>query len=345
MHATRQRSLGTGGIVLAVAIGTALVVALSSFAIGAVGGFGATKAKSRVTTSWSASTVKVGAPLKVSGRVTSKRIQVRQVGLWVSLKSGWRRVAVKSTGPRGYYTFTVPTDYYRSRPMQVRAASTRRLAMATSLNRTITVVPTTSATGAASAWARGTTAEQRVNPCSTINYRVNGASTAALAEVKSAFERAHQATGITFRYLGTTEAVPRPSSLSTTPWPSDSTLVLAWTTPDRTTFELGGDPATAILSQSAILATRAARDGQGAVQRITRAGIVLDSSADLGATSQQLLRHILLHEIGVVLGLGPVDDNYQRMNEATYPRRGTVTWGAGDLVGLNRVGLVEGCLH
>jgi hypothetical protein len=342
MQATRQRSLGTGGTVLAVAIGTALVVALSSFAVTSLGGFGASRASSRISTTWSASAVKLGTPATVKGRVTSKRIQVRTVSLYVYLKSGWRRVGYTRTGPAGYYKLAVPTDYYYTRPLQVRARATSRAKAVYATAHSFSVRPAGTPGGASSAWARGSSTESRVNPCRTVTYRVNGATDAQLAEVRAAFTRAHEATGITFRYLGTTAAVPRPSATSTAPWPSDTTIVVAWTSPDRTTFELGGPPATAILSQSAVLGTQPAKDAQGPVQRITRAGVVLDAAADLTTGSE--LRHVLMHEVGVTLGLGPVTDTFQRMNEATYPRRGTVTWGAGDLVGLNRVGLVEGCL-
>ena len=52
---------------------------------------------------------------------------------------------------------------------------------------------------------------------------------------------------------------------------------------------------------------------------------------------------VLMHEIGNVIGLGPVPARYQRMNQDVYPVD-TTNWGAGDLAGLSRVGLVEGCV-
>jgi hypothetical protein len=123
--------------------------------------------------------------------------------------------------------------------------------------------------------------------------------------------------------------------------------VVALVAPAQTTYQLGGDPRYAIFSQSEVLATRAAHDGQGAVRRVTKAGVVLDATQDLGSGFQALRGRILMHEVGRVLGLGAVTVASQRMYDQfpadTVPESGS-RWGAGDLAGLNRIGLVEGCV-
>lgn len=347
MHATRPSKLVTVGIVLATALATALAVALSSLVGTSLEGAGASRVPSSITTTWSASKVKLGATATVRGRVVSKRLQSRPVSLYVNLQSGWRYVGGTRSDSQGRYTLKVPTDFYFSRPMRVRAAATTRAKAVTSTSRTFTVVPAYTPAAPAGSWTRAVAGQEiRVNPCRVVGYRVNGASASALADVRAAFARMHEATGIRFRYLGTTATVPRPSSLSKAAWPSDSALVVAFVQPNQTTLPLGGPAGYEIFSQSTILATHAAHDAQGAVRRVVRAGVVLDSTQDLGSGFVQMRGRILMHEVSAVLGLGPVSSPAQRMAEvmpATVAPTAT-GWGAGDLAGLSRVGLVEGCV-
>lgn len=347
MHATRPSKLVTVGIVLATALATAFAMALGSLVVGSVEGSSAARARSSITTTWSTSKVKLGAPATVRGRVTSKRLQRRTVNLYVSLQSGWRLAASTRSDSVGRYTLKVPTDYYFSRPMRVRAPATTRARGVTSTSRTFTVTPVSAPAGSSGSWARAVAGQEtRVNPCQVVTYRVNGATGTALADVQATMARVHEATGIRFRYLGTTAAVPKPSSLSTAAWPTDSTLVIAFVAPTATTFPLGGPAGYEIFSQSAILSTRAAHDAQGAVRRVTRAGVVLDATQDLGSGFQQLRGRILMHEVAATLGLGSVSSTSQRMSvvmpATVLPT--AIGWGAGDLAGLGRVGLVEGCV-
>ncbi len=347
MHATRPSKLVTVGIVLATALATALAMALSSLVGTSLEGSGASRARSSITTTWSASKVKLGAPATVRGRVASKRLQRRSVSLYVNLQSGWRLVAGTRSDSLGRYTIKVPTDYYFSRPMRVRAAATTRAKAVTSTSRTFTVTPTYTPAGPSTSWSRAVAGQEvRVNPCQTVGYRVNGASASALADVRATVARVHEATGIRFRYLGTTAAVPKPSSLSKAAWPTDSTLVIAFVQPAQTTWQLGGPAGYEIFSQSAILSTHAAHDAQGAVRRVTKAGVVLDSTQNLGSGFEQMRGRILMHEVAATLGLGSVSNAAQRMSvvmPATVLPTAT-GWGAGDLAGLGRVGLVEGCV-
>jgi hypothetical protein len=164
--------------------------------------------------------------------------------------------------------------------------------------------------------------------------------------VVAAFKRLGEATGITFRNLGYTTAFPRPRGSAPTPWPTDSTFVVAWARPDatQTFYELGGDPRYAIYSQSGILATRTAHDAQGPVKRITRAGVVLDANPDPTSGALELRSWSLMHELAASLGLGAVTDGNQKMSELIPNAAVDTYWGAGDLAGLNRIGLVEGCV-
>jgi hypothetical protein len=84
------------------------------------------------------------------------------------------------------------------------------------------------------------------------------------------------------------------------------------------------------------------------VRRVVHAGIVLNKNfnsvmVEPKPAQTRMRVRILMHEIGAVLGLGPVTSRDQRMNEDVYDVD-VAQWGAGDLAGLRKVGLVEGCV-
>lgn len=332
-------------VTVALATGVASLLVVTSAADGSA------RSRSYLTTTWSASKVVLGTPATVRGRVTSRQLQSRTVSLYVYLKSGWRRVGATHSSARGVYSIKVPTDYYFSRPMQLRSPATTRAKAVTSRHHTFTVAPAYVPAGSRWSWARVVPrAEVRVNPCRVVTYRVNVGSPptgyASVADLQTALRRITEATGIRFRNLGPTTAFPRPRGLAPTPWPSDSNLVIAWATPEQTFLELGGPAGYEIYSQSAVLSYRAAHDGGGPVRRIAHAAVVLDATQDLGSGFEQKRGRILMHEVAGALGLGSVSASTQKMSEVipeTVPLTAT-GWGAGDLTGLKRVGLVEGCV-
>ena len=170
MHARKPGRLvnvgAVAGVVLAVVAAALLVPVLEA-------SFSSARPASRISAAWSTSKAALGDRATIRGRVTSKRITTRTVSLYLSTLSGWRRVAYTHTGPRGYYTMKVPTTFYFSRPMQLRARPTSRAAGATSANKTFTVVPRTAPRGATSGWAPAKAGvEQRFNPCATVSYRM-----------------------------------------------------------------------------------------------------------------------------------------------------------------------------
>jgi hypothetical protein len=324
------------GVVLAVVAAALLVPALeASFSKG--------RPASRISASWSTSKAALGAPATVHGRVTSKRITTRTVSLYLSTLSGWRWVTSTHTSPRGYYTLKVPTRFYFSRPMQLRVRPTSRAAGATSATKTFTVVPSTAPRGASSGWAPAVAGvEQRFNPCSIVNYRMNplGAGPGANADVKAAFALATQATGIRFRQVSQSASTPS----SNRDFPAGTDIIVTWDTSAGTHGRMAADT----LSYSRVFGTRRAHDAQGPVRRVVHAGIVLNKDFNSVMTepkpaATRMRVRILMHEIGAVLGLGPVTARNQRMLEDVYDVD-VAEWGAGDLTGLSKVGLVQGCV-
>jgi hypothetical protein len=338
MQATERRSNRLVNV--AVVAGVALAVAVTTLFVPTLEAQFSARAKSRITASWSASKVALGHKATVRGKVTSRYKSGRAVNLYTYLKSGWRRVAYTHTGRNGYYTMTVPTGYYFSRPMQLRVGRTSKAFGGTTRSRPFTVAPAYAPGGRTTDWARHTRGEEwRFDPCVPVTFAINDdqATPGAVADVKAAFELAHQATGITFRSKGMTSAYPKRGV-----HPAGVDIVVAWGTQANTRLALAPD----MISTSAILGTRRAHDAQGPVTRILRAGVMVNSAENAWLTEHAASRmrvRVLMHEIGAVLGLGPTAARYQRMNEGVYPVD-TTNWGAGDLTGLSRVGLVEGCV-
>jgi hypothetical protein len=74
----------------------------------------------------------------------------------------------------------------------------------------------------------------RWNPCAgPIDYRVNltRAPKNSLTEVKQAFTAVAGATGLTFRYAGTTTAIPAAAKGYNATYPAGTEIVIAWVTP------------------------------------------------------------------------------------------------------------------
>jgi hypothetical protein len=317
--------------VLAVAV---MVGVAPSPGAAAVTGSGSTT----VTTRWSADRVTIGGSAVVSGGVGT--VGARPVRLEVLLPSGWRTVATAGADSAGHYRMAIPTDSYATSRMRISAPATTTDAAESGPSRVFTVSPSYTPAGSAGSWAPFTSAERyRLDPCTTIGYRVNlaQAPAGALADVKHAFALVHQASGLTFRYLGRTTAVP-PSEKG---WPSDTTVVVGWARPEQTAWKMTGT----LLGMGGPLHWRSAKDARGDLRQITRSGVLLDSTEKMGSgfARGKLRGKVLQHEISHAVGLGHVGSSSQRMKHQ-ITAGSTSNWGAGDLAGMRRIGLAQGCV-
>ena len=297
-------------------------------------------ASTTISTTWSTSRVKLGQQATVSGVVTSAAGGVRTVGLDLLVAGGWRTLTSVATDGAGNFTIAVPTDFYRDASMSVSSPATGSEAAGRSAQHAFAVVPAYTAAGSATSWAPfSTTARYRMDPCRVVGYRVDLAlaPAGALADVKSAIARVHQASGITFRYLGSTKATPP----SLTAWPADTTLVVGWARPAQTTWNMTGTT----LGFGGPVRWISADDAAGPVRRVAQAGVLLDSTEAVGKGFAGTNRRgrLLMHEIGHAVGLGHVAATNQRMNHI-ISRTSTSNWGAGDLRGMSRLGLAGGCV-
>ncbi len=175
----------------------------------------------------------------------------------------------------------------------------------------------------------------RWNPCATVDYRINAAlgGSEAKADVQAAVARLSAASGLTFRYLGSTTYVP---TAGRAPLPG-SPLVVAWA-PRTATSLLGRGEVGHGGWRATTSPTGHYRITSGYV--VVRAGTPLAAGFGAGLTRGR----VLLHELGHAVGLDHVDDRTMVMNSTLGPTSPPAVLQAGDLTGLRRVGRPAGCI-
>ena len=183
-----------------------------------------------------------------------------------------------------------------------------------------------------------------------ITYRVNtDGHPSRVTLVKEALAKVTAASGLRFRYLGTTTYIPRNAVLhyrSGNRYVFDAAqeraatgaeLVVAWAAKSRTNLLSGTEAASGTASWSGS-ATSQLRIVQAAV--VMRAGVVLPSGFRAGASVGTLL----LHELGHAVGIEHVTAPSQLM----YPTLGSWSpagYSSGDRAGLRLVGRAAGCFR
>lgn len=190
----------------------------------------------------------------------------------------------------------------------------------------------------------------RWNGCQkAITYKVNLASvpsaqrTAVLAETKAAVGQVAAATRFTFSYKGTTTEVPRVGSMPR----QSAELVIAYTTPSRTSYNLYGS----VLGEGGLYYAWASRtvSGRTTYSVAAQRGFVVIDTPDMlrrtragwGAGARRT--NLVMHELGHAMGLQHVSDTHQQM----YPMISSLSpkgpaWG--DRAGLARIGRGAGCV-
>ncbi|MCL2615109.1 MAG: matrixin family metalloprotease [Nocardioidaceae bacterium] len=309
-----------------------LILLLSTLALGVVLQAGPSSAVSLgIQVDPVASSVRVGGFLYVTGTAPLLRTVVLQIlrgGVWTTISS--------PSGSGARFAFRVPTYYDGTRVLRVTAPQ-GLLGEIDSATITVHVRPTYTPAGTAGQHKLVGNG-YRWNPCAPIRYHVDyaGVRSGNLELIRQALTRVRAATGLSFVYAGRSTRVPFSDSwYARTP---TSGLYFAWSTPAqvpaiRGLVGLGGE--------SRLVDTAAGS------HVITTGGVLLARSAwphmrsgwhngiDRGS--------LLLHEIGHAMGLMHVTSKTEIMHPSlggwTRPR-----YGAGDLAGLERLGMDQGCL-
>jgi hypothetical protein len=182
----------------------------------------------------------------------------------------------------------------------------------------------------------------RWDPCTPIEVDVNldRAPEGALGDVAEALDRLEAATGLTLVLRGTTREEPAGARSAYRPTADGgrwAPVLVAWTDPGDAGLPLRDtDRGVAVPLAVGTDGDRVFVSGQ-VVLNAQRDDLVPgfdDRATSWGAT--------LVHELAHVLGLDHVDDPGELL--WTYPGRGPVTFGPGDLAGLHAIGASGGCL-
>ncbi|MEV0898268.1 matrixin family metalloprotease [Actinoplanes sp. NPDC049802] len=191
----------------------------------------------------------------------------------------------------------------------------------------------------------------RWNPCGgAVDYRVNldRAPKNSLAEVRTAFARIATATGLSFRYAGTTSVIPQAQKGYNGEYPAGTEIVVAWATPGKHSRWLPAGTRSLGMGGGS-WQTAYTPSGGDALMMVTGA-VVLNATGvksmarGFGAHGGGTTGAVLMHEIGHAVGLAHPEQNDK--NQIMYH---TITskkavWGAGDLSGLRKLGKSAGCL-
>ncbi len=241
--------------------------------------------------------------------------------------SNWATIASTVTNEGGAYTTPVPTFWVGTHRLRVRVPATATTTGSVSEATGSVTVRRAHRLHGSNRHRMLYPAGYRWNPCQVIDYRLNPSrmpknGPGVVAWVTNAIS---EETGLRFRYAGTTRYVP--FSRKPGPFPHDTDIVLAWTTPAKVSH-LRGDVA-GVGGAGYTIGQHSLMEG----------GVALDATRSYGV---QVSRQLVLHELGHVIGLGHVDDPKLVMNPTLS--RPLAWWGRGDVAGLEKLGARGGCL-
>ena len=191
----------------------------------------------------------------------------------------------------------------------------------------------------------GQSVVKRWNPCQeAITYQVNLTGlpepkrAAMLDQVHDGFAQLAAATGMRYRYTGSTEFVPRRKNLVTAP----AEIVVAVVDRPATDFDLSDSTLGVGGTKSW---TWSGEQGEGAA--VIRGFVVLEATRiaplKAGFGKGQTQGNLLLHELGHATGLTHVTSESEQMNPK-LSRSLPKGFGQGDLIGLRKIGKEAGCI-
>lgn len=305
----------------------------------------AAPARGQLTVAPSATIASTSGQVTARGKVTSATTRTVQLQQLIG-RSSWRPVTSTRT-VRGSYSLRLPTatpGKQRFRVVAVKAGAQPQLvssAFDVSVGR-----------GNPTSVAYLTNPPSRWNPCSSITYRVNlaGAPAGAARDVDAAVAQVAAATGLRFVKAGATTVVPGSAGRDVLDaYPAGTDLVIAYAKPGQSKYLAKASDVLAM--GGAFYRPQVSNAGGRTWHEIIQGYVVLDRTQKLPGGFGTGNRYgmlgtwgqVLMHELGHVVGLdhprGPSASQIMSANTTTKP----AVWGAGDLVGLHRLGAASGC--
>jgi hypothetical protein len=239
-----------------------------------------------------------------------------------------------------------------------RSSSLDEAALAPTVAQTVTapaVVPTpsppspSSTSGYAFLAAAPDGSPYRWNPCAPIPFVVNttNAPAGGLADVQEAVRRVSLATGIAFRFAGTTAETPEQRRaagyvIQGGQAPSWAPVLISWASAGE--FQaLGYDPRASGAGGPFPAAPDVAQTGQYVSGLVVLNAGVSPTPPD-GFATPTSWGIVVMHELGHLVGLDHVEDPSEIMSSGLTQPRTVTDWGPGDRAGLALVGRAAGCL-
>ena len=279
----------------------------------------------------------------------------RKVAMQVKVKRSWQTLATTRSNGKGKFRIKSRLDWYGGHKVRVIAPGRRPFVRAKKVTVAPQYVPIGSARDYDFIHGSSVRKNYRFNPCQRVNYRLNTEDVGPSAKplIKLALTQATWATGIRFKYVGKSKLIPY-NMKNRKRYPRGTDLVIAFAThaevPDfvkRSAAGFGGPrwifPARNFKGQ------RVWMTDEAEVTLSTdyfQNGFALSFFDNTRATIGELI----LHEVGHALGLDHVPAaTEQIMNGRGYYRypdgyyKGL--YNLGDLNGLSKVGLKQGCLR
>lgn len=298
--------------------------------------------RTRVSGTLSAAVSNPGGVVAMSGYVKGAGKKTRTVVLEQKIAGGWRKVAKAKSDASGAYALAVPTSWFYSSKLRTRVVKNRKARGATSRAHRMSVVPAYTPLGSPSSWVKIRKYGDRYDPCRTVTYGINTSRATPDAGtvttgIQNTLALVSQATGVRFKFVGETKAAPFDKLFRR----KEPKMVFAFTTDADTPLDLGPS----VAARGGSDKTRWARNARG--QRIletVQGGVLYDLDDTRTMTAAQF-QQLTMHEVGHVMGLGHVKPTDQYMTAGAELYNLPISYQAGDLNGLSKVGLEAGCIR